>query len=166
VGEDGAHAFVFERALGKAQLLEDVAYVRLDGLRRDVEPLRDAAVGQALGHQAEHFAFPGGQLVERVGASAAVEQLGDEGRVDDDAAGDNTCDRVREIRTRFPAVALLVLSQYVEASGTRCATRRAALLRFATTRTAPSSNAKTAQISQLPMNAAVCHPPEVAFSRG
>jgi hypothetical protein len=81
-----------------------VAYVRLDGLRRDVEPLRDAAVGQALGHQAEHFAFPGGQLVERVGASAAVEQLGDEGRVDDDAAGDNTCDRVRELRDVEDAV--------------------------------------------------------------
>jgi hypothetical protein len=57
VRQDRVDALVFECALGKAELLEDVARVGLYGLRRDVESLCDPAVGQALRHQVQHLAF-------------------------------------------------------------------------------------------------------------
>src|SRR5262249_55739567 len=73
---------LFAGARGQGQLLRDVAHVRLDGGRCNPEPLRDAAVGQALGHQREHFALAAAQGVDRVRASTAFEHLVDQGSID------------------------------------------------------------------------------------
>src|SRR5712691_12428461 len=56
--EDGVHAAVLRRVRGQVELAEDAAYVGLDGLRRDVEQLRDPAVGSPFGQEREHLALP------------------------------------------------------------------------------------------------------------
>ena len=58
----------------KVEFLEDVADVGLDGVGADPESFADAAVGEAFGHEREHFAFAVGEFVERVGVASAVEQ--------------------------------------------------------------------------------------------
>ncbi len=46
------------RAVGDADLAEDVLHVLLHGFVADVQRLGDFLVGQAVGQLAEHFAFP------------------------------------------------------------------------------------------------------------
>ena len=98
VGENGVDALIREGALGQCELLEDVSRVRLYRLGRDVEALGDAAVGEPFSHEGEDFAFAGGELVERVGRPAPVEQLGDEGGIDDDATREDARDRFGQLR--------------------------------------------------------------------
>ena len=91
------HALVVERALRDLELLEDVSDVRLDRLRRDIETLRDPAVGEALRHQCEHLPLARRQLVERIRAAPTLEQRRDQLWIDDDAARDDARDRVRQL---------------------------------------------------------------------
>ena len=63
--------------------------MRLDGLRRQPEPLRDAGVRSSLCHQAEHLALARGEIGQRVlrlgGGDQARDDLGIERRA---ATGD------------------------------------------------------------------------------
>lgn len=88
---------LFAGARGQGQLLRDVAHVRLDGGRCNPEPLRDAAVGQALGHQREHFALAAAQGVDRVRASTAFEHLVDQGSIDHELARGHALERFDEL---------------------------------------------------------------------
>ena len=56
-----------------------------------------ARVRAALGHQAEHLALARGQVVERVAAPGAGEELRDDLRVDHGAAGGDAVDGVEEV---------------------------------------------------------------------
>src|SRR4051794_36865383 len=51
----------------EAELVEDVRDVLLHAAIRDLQPLGDALVGAALGHQLEHLTLTGGDLVQRAG---------------------------------------------------------------------------------------------------
>jgi hypothetical protein len=62
--QDGVDAAVLRRVRRQVELAEDRAHVGLDGLRRHVERLRDAAVGAPLGDQSEHLELARRQLRE------------------------------------------------------------------------------------------------------
>src|SRR6266511_2120187 len=63
--ENRVDASVLCRLGGKVELAEDAADVRFDGLRRDVELLRDAAVRSSLREEREHLELSRRQLGER-----------------------------------------------------------------------------------------------------
>ena len=56
------------------ELHEDLRDVSLDGLRREVHPLADRRVGQALGDQSEHVPLALGQLVERAAGTLSRDE--------------------------------------------------------------------------------------------
>ena len=58
-------------AVAQAELHEDVAHVRLDGVLGDHELGRDLGVRQAPGKQAERVALAGGEAVERRSAGCS-----------------------------------------------------------------------------------------------
>jgi hypothetical protein len=63
IHQHGQHATVVARVGREAQLGEDVADMGFDGLRSQPQPLPNPAIGEALGDQAEDFAFAWGQLI-------------------------------------------------------------------------------------------------------
>src|SRR3954451_2910186 len=81
--EHGEHAAVVFGRGGKRELGEDRAHVLLDRRFGDDQSLGDAGVGEALGHQRQHFALARGELAphgvgELVGVRDAVlEQVAD-----------------------------------------------------------------------------------------
>ena len=68
-----------------------------DGVGADPESFADAAVGEAFGHEREHFAFAVGEFVERVGVASAVEQRIDQLAVDDQLSGGDAVDGSDEL---------------------------------------------------------------------
>ena len=86
VREHGEHATVVVRGRRQPELREDARDVLLDGAERDEQALRDRLVGAALGHQPEHLALAGGQLVERVVGALAPDELAHDGRIERRAA--------------------------------------------------------------------------------
>jgi hypothetical protein len=64
--------------LREVEFDHDVPDVTFDGAFADDQTLGDARVGEALGHQGEHGAFPLGQGYKRVVPSARGEQGGDD----------------------------------------------------------------------------------------
>src|SRR6266545_886639 len=97
VDEHGADSPVVRGGDGESELAHDVANVRLDRVRCDEEPVRDAAVGQALGHQGEDLSFPDGQPVERIALAGSADELRDEGRIDDGLARGDALERSDEV---------------------------------------------------------------------
>ena len=86
-------------ALGgrEAELGEDRADVLLDGPLGDDEPRGDRAVRAALGHQREHLTLARAEIVERVAAAGAGEELADHLGVDRGAAGGDPVDGLEEV---------------------------------------------------------------------
>src|SRR6188472_1107623 len=78
VGENGQHAAVVLSRSGQSELGEDAGDVLLHGPLRHDELLRDARVGAAFRHEAEHLALPRRELVDRVVAPAPAHELGDD----------------------------------------------------------------------------------------
>ena len=74
VRQDRADASIVRRRRGKAQLADDVTDVSLDRVRCDKQPLGNATVGEALGHQREDFALAPRELIEWVVGPAAIEE--------------------------------------------------------------------------------------------
>ena len=70
----------------QAELREDARHVLLDRAERDEEPLSDGLVRAPLGHQLEHLALTGRELLEGVVAPLAADELADDGRVEGRAA--------------------------------------------------------------------------------
>jgi len=83
VGEDGEDAPVRVRVGAEPEFLEDLLDVGLDGALGDEQAGGDGSVGQPLGDQREDLAFAFGELVDRIGATFAGEQPGDDRGVDD-----------------------------------------------------------------------------------
>ena len=71
-------------AVAKAQLLEDVGDVGLDGGLADVELLSDLCVGEAVGDQPQDLLLAAGQFIELFGRY----RPGDAGELFDDTFGD------------------------------------------------------------------------------
>jgi len=76
-------------ALGDVELGQDVADVGFDGAFADDEPVGDAGVGEAFGHELEYAAFtfgepPDGSVIER------GDEAGDDGGVEGGPAGGDT----------------------------------------------------------------------------
>src|SRR2546425_529227 len=82
VREHGEYAAVVVAALADAELEEDVAHVRLDGLRAEEELLADALVRVSLCDQREHLALALRQLVEQALLAPAAHQSGDDRRIE------------------------------------------------------------------------------------
>src|SRR5215208_709116 len=83
VGEHRQHAAVRARVGVESELHEDLLHVRFDRPLCDVQPVGDRAVREALRDERQHFALAFGQLLERVDAPSAAEQVRDDRRVDD-----------------------------------------------------------------------------------
>ena len=81
----------------EVQLDEDGANVRLHGLFSDEQTLGDGVVGPPLSHQGKDGLFPVGKSVQRVTASGAIEQLGDDRRINDQPAGGDLSEGVRQL---------------------------------------------------------------------
>ncbi len=81
---------------GRFELHQHAADVPLDGPLGQHQPARDAAVGEALGHQREHLALAGAQHREPVGRAAA-HQRGDDLRIERRAAARDALRRFDEV---------------------------------------------------------------------
>src|SRR5262249_60830475 len=90
-------AAVGGRRGGEVELGDDVADVRLDGVRGEVEPFGNAAVGEPFRNQSEHFALSWRELVERARLSCAIEELCCKSWVDDGLACGDTFERGDEL---------------------------------------------------------------------
>lgn len=77
---------------GQVELREEVADVSLDGLGADEELGCQACVGQALGHESEHFSLAVAQPGEPVPLAAAADEPGDELGVDHHLPGGDAAD--------------------------------------------------------------------------
>src|SRR4051794_4677740 len=64
------------------QLVEHAGDILLDGALRDEEPGGDACVGVTFGHQPEYLALSRGEPLRRAVGPPAVEERGDDLRVD------------------------------------------------------------------------------------
>src|SRR5262249_20873044 len=76
-GEHGQHAAVIVPRRGQVQLREDARHVLLNRALADHELLGDGVVRAALCHQPEHLALSFAELLERILAAVAPEQLAD-----------------------------------------------------------------------------------------
>jgi hypothetical protein len=63
---------------GQVELGEDARHVLLDGAQRDEELVRDRLVRTSLGHKLQHLALSRRQLLQRIVAPPATEQLADD----------------------------------------------------------------------------------------
>src|SRR5262249_23298094 len=64
IRENRVHAPVVGGGAGELELPDDMTHMGLDSVRREVEPLGDPAVRQALRHQREDLALARCELVE------------------------------------------------------------------------------------------------------
>jgi hypothetical protein len=89
---------VFLGVESDTELREYGAGVCLDGAQAHVLASRDAVVGQPFSHEGERLLFSVGKNCERVGGGGgAVEELGDDRRIDGAAAVRDSAYRVEEV---------------------------------------------------------------------
>src|SRR5919201_1192797 len=77
-----------------SQLPEDLPHVRLDRLGTQEEACTDAFVRATFGYEGEHLALALGELVEPAGGPRAVDEPGDDRRIDDALALVETAERI------------------------------------------------------------------------
>ena len=95
--KDGEHAAVRVAALGKAELHQQVAHVRLDRALAQHEPLGDPGVGETLGHQLEHLPLAIGELGQRIIVCRSRDEARDHLRIERRASACHSLGRREEL---------------------------------------------------------------------
>src|SRR6476619_3689175 len=96
--ENRQHSPVFSCALQQVELGKDAADVFLDRALGDEDPLGDARVGPALGHEGEHVALTWRQDIEWITPPASLDEFLHQGWIYHRGACGDPLDRLDELR--------------------------------------------------------------------